>query len=253
MTRRLRLHSAGSVDAIPSRLWRRLEGVGPGSRGGSIVAPVNIDEAARLRQEYEAEGLVEGNMASDPFLEFQTWLSGVIAVDIEEPNAFILATADAQGRPSSRAVLMKAFSEEGIVFYTNLASRKSEELRVNPVAAATFVWIPLHRQVRFEGGVVAVDPEEADAYFALRPRGAKVAAHASAQSTVVSSRAELEKRFAELELAFGDGDVPRPTMWGGWRLVPTAVEFWQGRVNRLHDRVRYRQNGDMWIKERLAP
>jgi len=237
MTRRLRLHSAGSVDAIPSRPWRRSEGVGPGSRGGSIVAPVNIDEAARLRQEYETEGLVGRDMASDPFLEFQTWLSGVMAVDIEEPNAFVLATADAQGRPSSRAILMKAFSEEGIVFYTNLASRKSEELRVNPVAAATFAWIPLHRQVRFEGGVVAVDSEEADAYFAQRPRGAKVAAHASAQSTVVSSRAELEKRFAELELAFGDG----------------AVEFWQGRVNRLHDRVRYRQDGDMWIKERLAP
>lgn len=214
---------------------------------------MNIDEAARLRAEYEAEGLVEGNMAIEPFSEFQTWLSGAVAADIEEPTAFVLATADASGRPSSRALLMKAFSEEGIVFYTNLASRKSEELRMNPAAAATFVWIPLHRQVRFEGQVVAVDAVDADAYFAGRPRGAQVAAHASAQSSVVSSRAELEERYAELELAFGDGEVPRPTTWGGWRLLPSAVEFWQGRVNRFHDRVRYRQDGDMWIKERLAP
>jgi len=214
---------------------------------------VNIDEAARLRAEYEAEGLVEADMAIEPFSEFQTWLSGVVAADIEEPTAFVLATADGSGRPSSRALLMKAFSEEGIVFYTNLASRKSEELRMNPAAAATFVWIPLHRQVRFEGQVVAVDAVDADAYFAGRPRGAQVAAHASAQSSVVSSRAELEERYAELELAFGDGEVPRPTTWGGWRLLPSAVEFWQGRVNRLHDRVRYRQDGDMWIKERLAP
>lgn len=214
---------------------------------------MNIDEAARLRAEYEADGLVEGDMAIEPFSEFQTWLSGAVAADIEEPTAFVLATADASGRPSSRALLMKAFSEEGIVFYTNLASRKSEELRMNPAAAATFVWIPLHRQVRFEGQVVAVDAVDADAYFAGRPRGAQVAAHASAQSSVVSSRAELEERYAELELAFGDGEVPRPTTWGGWRLLPSAVEFWQGRVNRFHDRVRYRQDGDMWIKERLAP
>ncbi len=124
---------------------------------------------------------------------------------------------------------------------------------MNPDAAAAFVWIPLHRQVRFEGRVVAVDEVDADAYFAGRPRGAQVAAHASAQSRVVSSRAELEERYAELELAFGEGEVPRPRTWGGWRLLPSAVEFWQGRVNRLHDRVRYRQDGDMWIKERLAP
>ena len=214
---------------------------------------MNIDEAARLRGKYEAEGLVEGDMATDPFSEFRAWLSGVEEADIEEPTTFVLATADAQGRPSSRALLMKGFSEEGIVFYTNLASRKSEELRVNPAAAATFVWIPLHRQVRFEGQVVAVDAVDADAYFAGRPRGAQLAAHASAQSSVVSSRAELEERYAELELAFGDGEVPRPTTWGGWRLVPSSVEFWQGRVNRFHDRVRYRQDGGIWIKERLAP
>ena len=214
---------------------------------------MNIDEAARLRGKYEAEGLVEGDMATDPFSEFRAWLSGVEEADIEEPTTFVFATADASGRPSSRALLMKAFSEEGVVFYTNLASRKSKELRVNPAAAATFVWIPLHRQVRFEGQVVAVDAVDADAYFAGRPRGAQLAAHASAQSSVVSSRAKLEERYAELELAFADGEVPRPTTWGGWRLVPSSVEFWQGRVNRFHDRVRYRQDGDMWIKERLAP
>jgi pyridoxamine 5'-phosphate oxidase len=253
MIRMRRLHSAGNVDATPSRPWCQFWERDPDSRGEGIVAWVNIEEAARLRREYEAEGLVEGDMASDPFSEFQTWLAGVAAADIEEPSAFVLATADTRGRPSSRAVLMKDFSAQGIVFYTGLASRKSEELRMNPVAAATFFWVPLHRQVRFEGQVVPVKSADADLYFAGRPRGAQVAAHASAQSSVVSSRAELEERYAEFDLAFGDGEIPRPATWGGWRLVPGVVEFWQGQVNRFHDRVRYRQDGDMWIKERLAP
>lgn len=214
---------------------------------------VNTDDAARLRREYEAEGLVEEDMSSDPFTEFRLWLSGVASVDIEEPNAFVLATVNAAGRPSSRAVLMKSFSEEGIVFYTNLESRKGVELGANPSAAATFVWIPLHRQVRFEGSAVEVDVTKADTYFATRPRGAQIAAHASPQSTVVMSRADLEVRYSQLEKEFGDGPVPRPATWGGWRLVPDMVEFWQGQVNRFHDRVQYRLEGESWIKERLAP
>lgn len=217
------------------------------------MTQVNIEEAARLRTEYEAVGLVESEMSADPFSEFGKWLSGVVSAEIVEPNAFVLATCNLEGQPSSRAVLMKEFSNAGIVFYTNLASRKSEELQENPVAAATFLWTPLHRQVRFEGRVVDVDRAEADAYFVSRPRGAQVAAHASAQSRVVASRKELEERYAALELKFGDHRVPRPEWWGGWRLIPQVVEFWQGQANRFHDRVRYRQDGDGWVKERLAP
>ena len=211
------------------------------------------DVAARLRREYEAEGLVEGQMEGDPFSQFNIWLSGVLAVELEESHTFVLATADSQGQPSARAVLMKGFSEEGIVFYTSLESRKSEELKANPSAAATFVWTPLHRQVRFEGKAVLVDAATADSYFATRPRGAQVAAHASDQSRVVTSRQELDTRFATVDAELGKGEIPRPDTWGGWRLVPHMVEFWQGQPDRFHDRVRYRLEEDEWLRERLAP
>lgn len=213
---------------------------------------VNEEEAARLRSEYEAEGLAGEDMSDDPFTEFEVWLSGVIAAELAEPNTFVLATADAGARPSARAVLMKGFSEEGIVFYTNLNSRKSHDLKSNPNAAATFVWVPLHRQVRFEGHVEQVEGSVADAYFATRPRGAQIAAHSSDQSTVVS-RDELEDEFARKSAEFGEEEVPRPSHWGGWRLRPTSVEFWQGRPNRFHDRIRYRKEDGVWLKERLAP
>jgi pyridoxamine 5'-phosphate oxidase len=192
-------------------------------------------------------------MAADPFAQFDLWLSGVYAADLEEPTAFVLATTDPDGRPSARALLMKEFSSDGLVFYTGLSSRKSRELSSNPRAAATFVWIPLHRQVRFEGAVESVDTATADAYFATRPRGAQLAAHASSQSAVVTNREELEARYSQLDAEFGEADIPRPQHWGGWRLVPDSVEFWQGRENRFHDRVRYRRNDGEWSKERLAP
>lgn len=214
---------------------------------------MNQEEAARLRKEYEAEGLVEGDMSDDPVTEFGVWLKGVVAADLREPNAFVLATADLQGRPSARAVLMKGLSEDGLVFYTNLHSRKSRELRENPWAAGTFVWVPLHRQVRFEGMVEQVDSEVADAYFAQRPRGAQIGAHASDQSRVVESRAVLESQFEEMAVSFGEGEIPRPETWGGWRLIPETVEFWQGQPNRFHDRIRYTIKDGTWSKERLAP
>ncbi|HZD24016.1 MAG TPA: pyridoxamine 5'-phosphate oxidase, partial [Acidimicrobiia bacterium] len=154
--------------------------------------------------------------------------------------------------PSARAVLMKDLSPDGIVFYTGLESRKSRAMRSSGLAAATFVWTVLHRQVRFEGTVREVSPEVSDAYFATRPRGAQVAAHASQQSEVVASREVLDRRFSELDFRFGDA-IPRPDDWGGWRLRPNSVEFWQGRPNRFHDRIRYRREADGWIKERLAP
>lgn len=209
--------------------------------------------AARLRTEYESAGLDEAGMASDPFTEFELWFEGVAESELDQPNSFVLATVDASGQPSARAVLMKDFSEAGIVFYTGLGSRKSRDLAGNPRAAATFVWTPLHRQVRFEGAVARVSDDEADAYFATRPQGAKVAAHASDQSAVVESREWLERRFAHIEETYPVGTIPRPENWGGWRLLPEAVEFWQGRPNRFHDRVRYRRRNGTWEKERLAP
>lgn len=211
------------------------------------------EEAARLRREYESEGLIEDEMAEDPALEFEEWFAGVLAAGIHEPNAFVLATVDADGTPSARAVLMKEFSTEGVVFFTGTESRKSRAMTVNNRAAATFVWTELHRQVRFEGAVSPVDAAEADAYFATRPRGAQVAAHASRQSELVSGRGELEDRYLDLDERFGADPVPRPGHWGGWRLRPESVEFWQGRPNRFHDRVRYRRQGGRWVKERLAP
>ena len=197
-------------------------------------------------------GLDAADLADDPFTEFEEWFSGVLEVELYEPSTFILATVDPDGMPSARALLMKDFSPDGLVFYTGLESRKSMAMIANPVAAATFVWVQLHRQVRFEGAVEKVSDEESDSYFATRPRGAQVAAHASVQSKPVSGREELEARFEEVSTRFGDA-IPRPGHWGGWRLRPSTVEFWQGRLNRFHDRIRYRLLGDGWIKERLAP
>ena len=191
-------------------------------------------------------------MGDDPMAEFVEWLGAAIGAGLDEPNAFVLATVDADGTPSGRAVLAKDVAEEGIVFYTGMSSRKSGAMRSHPVAAATFVWTPLHRQVRFEGDVAPVSDEEADAYFATRPWGAQIAAHASLQSSIVTGRDVLDSRFASLSEEFTD-QVPRPEHWGGWRLTPRSVEFWQGRPNRFHDRIRYRREGEGWVKERLAP
>lgn len=213
------------------------------------------DEVVRLRREYEAEGLVESRMADDPIAEFEGWFQGVLTAGVHEPNAFVLATVDPDGSPSARALLMKDLTPDGLVFYTGMESRKSRAMRQNPRAAATFVWTELHRQVRFEGVVTEVDPGLADAYFATRPRGAQIAAHASRQSEVIADREQLDRRFAELEAHFDGGvTVSRPAHWGGWRLRPETVEFWQGRPNRFHDRVRYqRAPDDGWAKVRLSP
>lgn len=208
---------------------------------------------AQLRHEYEALGLIERDMAADPVTQFRLWFDGVLEAGLDEPNAFVLATADVAGRPSARGVLMKGLDLDGLVFYTNLASRKSQELRANPHAAATFVWTPLHRQVRFEGPVSLVSDDEADRYFEARPRGAQIAAHASNQSDVVESREELDEAFRSTDKKFKGVKVPRPRAWGGWRLTSTMVEFWQGQPNRFHDRVRYVKQGEDWSKERLAP
>lgn len=252
MSRKLVRHSGGSDAADPVGSAHLYSPKGPDSRWRGYRRPVIREEVARLRNEYESIGLDGPDMAEDPFTEFHVWFAGALTAGLDEPNAFVLATVDADGTPSARALLMKDLSDEGIVFYTGMSSRKSRAMRSHPVAAATFVWTPLHRQVRFEGDVTRVSDEEADAYFSSRPRGAQIAAHASMQSAVVADRDELDSRFTALAAELGE-EVPRPDHWGGWLLAPRVVEFWQGRPNRFHDRIRYRQDGTRWVKERLAP
>jgi pyridoxamine 5'-phosphate oxidase len=217
------------------------------------VTDVQLPDIATLRVEYESEGIDPATMADDPLDEFVHWLSIAVRAGVREANAFVLATATPDGVPSARAVLLKDVTADGLVFYTNTESRKGSELRANPRAAACFVWMELHRQVRVEGSVAEVDEATADAYFASRPPGARLAAAVSPQSEVVPSREELESRFRELEERYPDGNVPRPRRWGGFRILPEVYEFWQGRPNRFHDRVRYRRQDGAWTKERLAP
>lgn len=208
---------------------------------------------ASLRVDYETAGIDEADMADDPVDEFRGWLSEAVAAGVEQANTFVLATATPDGAPSARAVLLKDLSESGFVFYTDKGSRKGRELSANPRAAACFVWLGLHRQIRVEGVVEAVDDHTSDQYFATRPPGARLAAAASEQSQVVPDRPHLERLYAALAAQHPDGDLARPEAWGGFRIRPEEMEFWQGRPNRFHDRIRYRRQGSGWIKERLAP
>jgi pyridoxamine 5'-phosphate oxidase len=190
---------------------------------------------------------------ADPFVLFGHWYRAALATDLVEPTAVTLATADARGRPDARTVLLKAYDTEGFVFYTNYTSRKGIELDANPWATLLFWWPPLLRQVRVEGAVTRVADAEAETYFATRPRGSQLGAWASPQSAVIPDRAWLDDRFATLAAEHADAAVPRPSFWGGYRVAPTAFEFWQGRADRLHDRVRYLAEDDGWRRERLAP
>jgi pyridoxamine 5'-phosphate oxidase len=207
-----------------------------------------------MREEYTWSGLYEADIAADPLRQFEKWFQEAIAAKLPEPNAMTLATATPDGQPSARMVLLKGFDASGFTFFTNYESRKGGELTANPRAALLFFWAELHRQVRIEGTVERVSQAESDDYFRSRPLGSRLGAWASAQSAVIASRAVLEERVREAMQRFPDGDVPCPPNWGGYRVVPLTIEFWQGRPDRLHDRLRYqRMEPSGWCIERLSP
>jgi len=209
---------------------------------------------ADLRQEYSQKGLNEKEAEPNPFQQFQIWFDQALSAQLLEPNAMTLATVTAEGKPSARVVLLKHFNEQGFVFYSNYHSRKGQELGQNPWAALVFWWASLERQVRIEGRVEQVSEQESNAYFYSRPWGSRLGAWASEQSQVVGDRQVLEQRLVELEQQYQDQEIPRPPHWGGYRLVPIAIEFWQGRPNRLHDRLSYHRLEDgNWQIERLSP
>ncbi len=216
-------------------------------------------ELSDLRREYAAGGLNETDLEPDPVSMFRRWMHDVVRAGLHEPNAFVLATAGSDGTPTSRIVLLKGIDERGFVFFTNYASRKGAEISANPRCALLFPWHQLERQVRVEGAAIPLSDAENDGYFATRPRASQIGAWASPQSEVVADRATLDARYAEVAGRYAEGDVPRPPHWGGYCVAPEVVEFWQGRLGRMHDRLRYRRvstgsnAATGWVTERLAP
>jgi pyridoxamine 5'-phosphate oxidase len=205
------------------------------------------------RREYEGMHLDPAEVAQDPIEQFRGWFAAARESGIFEPEAMTLSTVDADGRPSSRFVLLRGLDQRGFSFYTNYESAKGRQLTAHPYAALTFGWLAIHRSVRIEGPAERLPAEESDAYFASRPRGAQLGAWASAQSSVIDSRDQLDTALAAAEARYEGGPVPRPEHWGGFLIRPERVEFWEGRPNRLHDRVRYERDGEAWRIERLAP
>jgi pyridoxamine 5'-phosphate oxidase len=213
---------------------------------------MTISSIADLRKDYTQAGLEQGDPS--PFKQFELWFNQALAADLLEPNAMTLATVTSDGKPDARIVLLKGFDTNGFVFYTNYLSQKGQELALNPHAALVFLWGDLERQVRVVGRVEKATDLEADTYFQSRPLGSRLGAWASTQSEVIDSRGVLEARMTALEKEYAGREIPRPDHWGGFRVVPNEIEFWQGRPSRLHDRLRYRlQDGRDWVVDRLAP
>lgn len=206
-----------------------------------------------LRKEYRLKSLDISNLNADPFLQFNHWFQEAQNAQVLEANAMTLATASSQGRPSCRTVLLKGIDSKGLLFFTNYDSRKGIELASNPFACVTFYWSELERQVIIDGRVEKISREESQAYFNLRPRGSQLSAWASHQDQVISSREDLEESYHRYENMYAGEAIPLPPYWGGYRLLPDRFEFWQGRVNRLHDRFRYLLKNDVWHIDRLAP
>jgi pyridoxamine 5'-phosphate oxidase len=220
---------------------------------GELTTSVAVDLPA-MRVSYEQGSLTEADLAATWWEQLQRWLDDATRAGVAEPNAMVLATANAKGMPSSRTVLAKGLDGRGLVFYTNYTSAKSHDLMSSRYASATFPWYDLHRQAHVRGIVEKVSPDETAAYWASRPRGSQLGAWASPQSSVVSGRGVLDSALANVKRRFADAEeVPVPPHWGGWRIRPEVVEFWQGRADRMHDRLRFKQVLDMWHIERIAP
>ena len=213
----------------------------------------NPGDLAAAREEYTRGGLVEGDLLPDPVAMFARWYDEARDAGIHEPNAMVVATSTAEGVPSARFVLLKGYSDDGFVFFTNTRSRKGEDLAANPACSLLFPWHPIERQVRVDGIASPLPQKAVDAYFAVRPRGSQLGAWASHQSRVVAGRDELDREYAAAESRYADGEVPTPEEWGGYLVRPEGVEFWQGRPGRMHDRLVYRRAEDGWRTERLAP
>ncbi|WP_425583101.1 pyridoxamine 5'-phosphate oxidase [Streptomyces luteosporeus] len=211
-------------------------------------------DLAAMRRQYRFAGLSEEELPAEPYAQFAHWFDEAVAAELHEPNAMVVSTADASGRPSSRTVLLKGYDRRGFVFYTNYGSRKAREIAENPHVGLLFPWYPLARQVVVTGTAERVSREETASYFRARPYGSQIGAWASEQSSVAASRAELDAAYARMTARFPEGsEVPVPPHWGGFRVTAQVVEFWQGRENRLHDRLRYVRSGDGWHVERLCP
>jgi pyridoxamine 5'-phosphate oxidase len=212
-----------------------------------------VQTIAELRKNYTLAGLTEQEAGSDPIALFQQWFDAALEAKLPEPNAMTLATCTREGKPSARTVLLKILDQRGFTFFTNYNSRKGEELAQNPYAAAVFLWHEFERQVRVEGTVEKASAQESDEYYISRPLGSRLGAWASRQSEVIPDREYLEREQAELLARYPDGNIPRPEHWGGYRIIPESIEFWQGRPNRLHDRIRFRKTASGWVVERLSP